>query len=205
MIRAVVLDWGGVIQRTVGRAPREELERELGLPLGGVGRAGFESAVFRQASTGRCGADVAWAAIAASVGWPPECVDEFVERFFAGDQIDGALVELIYRLRARGLRVGLLSNAPPGRSGGASPAGRWGMEDLFDAQVFSYQVGALKPDPCMYEAILAALGVEAREALFIDDSPINVEGARAAGMEAVRFVGTEALVEELRRRGLGEA
>jgi len=202
MIRAIIFDWGGVIQRTEDKAPRAELDRELGLPAGGVERAVFESAIFQEASLGRCSADAAWAAIAASVGWPAERVGEFVERFFAGDRIDQALVRLIRELRARGYRVGLLSNAPPGRAANSSPAGRWGMEDLFDAQVFSYQVGALKPDPRTYQAILNTLGVKAQEALFVDDSPANVAGARAAGMAAVRFVGTTALMEELRKEGL---
>ena len=202
MIRAILFDWGGVIQRTEDKAPRAELDRELGLPPGGVERAVFGSVVFQEASLGRCSADAAWAAIATSLGWPAERVDEFLERFFAGDRIDEALVRLIRELRARGYLLGLLSNAPPGRAASFSPAGRWGMEGLFDAQVFSHQVGALKPDPRTYQAILTALGVKAQEALFVDDSPANVAGARAAGMVAVRFVGTVALIEELKKEGL---
>lgn len=193
-MKAIIFDWGGVIQRTEERAPREALERELGLPPGGVERAVFESEIWQRASIGQCSAEEAWGAIVAALGWPPQRVDEFVERFFAGDRVDERLVQLIRDLRARGLRVGLLSNAPPGRKHSASAAGRWGMEGLFDAQVFSYQVGALKPHPSMYVAILAALGVEAREALFVDDAPANVEGARAVGMRAVRFTDAEALI-----------
>lgn len=200
MIRAVIFDWGGVLQRTEDQAPRAELERKLGLSPGELERAVFESLPFREACLGKRSADEAWAAIVVSLGWPVERVDEFVERFFAGDRVDEKLVQLIHMLRAGGYRVGLLSNAPPGRASGASPAGRWGMDGLFDAQVFSYQVGALKPHPCTYRAILAALGVEAHEALFVDDSPANVEGAKAVGITAVRFVGTEALIRELSLR-----
>ncbi len=202
MSRALVFDWGGVIQRTHTWEPRHALDRELGLPAGSVERAVFESSVWELASTGGCSADEAWDAIVASLGWPEGRLSEFVERFFAGDRVDQDLVRLVRWLRARGVKVGLLSNAPPGRSSSQSASARWGMEGLFDAQVFSYQVGALKPDPHMYRAILEALDVSAREALFVDDAITNVQGALAVGMQAVHFCGVDALLRELVHHGL---
>ena len=64
---------------------------------------------------------------------------------------------------------------------------RAGLLDLFDAAVISTQVGAIKPDPRMYEAILAALKLPAEECLFVDDRPCNLEGAVRAGMRAVQM------------------
>jgi len=219
MISALIFDWGGVIQRTASHEARHGLDAQLGLAPGSVERAVFESDIWREASVGRCDADVAWRAIVASLGWPAERVDEFVERFFAGDEVDPELVACIRFWRTQGLKVGLLSNAPPPWQVGAKhlpddPAKvesvnsqtlrpyNWGMDGLFDAQVFSYQVGALKPDPRMYRAILAALDVPAEESLFIDDAPANVLGALKAGMGAVRFVGVDALLQHLACLGL---
>jgi len=201
MIEAVVFDWGGVIQRTEDPAPRRRLDRELGLPHEGVERAVFESEAWRLASTGCMSADQAWAEIVAGLGYPG-AVRAFVEAFFAGDRVDDELVALIGDLRRRGVRVGLLSNAIPPRQGGDSPAGRWGRAGLFDAQVFSYEVGVLKPDPRMYLAILEALSVAAPNAFFVDDAAANVEGARAVGLAAWRFTGTDDLLGELARLGL---
>jgi HAD superfamily hydrolase (TIGR01509 family) len=205
-IRATLWDWGGVIQRTVDPAPRRELEGELGLRPGELERAVFGSHVWDLASTGRRSADEAWEAIAGSLGIAPEGIDRFVERFFAGDRVDEALVALIRRLRDARVRVGLLSNAPPGRSATArataSAAARWGMDGLFDVQVFSYQVGALKPDPRMYRAALRALHVAPAETVFIDDALANVAGARALGIDAIPFRGVPGLLDALRKRGL---
>jgi putative hydrolase of the HAD superfamily len=200
-VRAVIFDWGGVMQRTIDHAPRQRLDDELGLPRGGVERAVFESDVWEQASIGRCSGDEAWETIAAGLGLPPEDVDEFVRRFFGGDRVDDEMVHLVRRLREQGLAVGLLSNAPPGRTS-AGAAARWGMDDLYDVQVFSYEVGALKPDPRTYKTVLAALDVAAHEALFIDDAPANIEGARAVGMDAIHFGGVDALLRELIGRGV---
>ncbi|MHB1293586.1 MAG: HAD family hydrolase [Anaerolineae bacterium] len=202
MIQGVVFDWGGVIQRTLDHGPREELDRLLGLPAGGTEEAVFGSAVWERASRGACSAEEVWGVIAAGLGLNPERVGWFVERFFAGDRIDERLVALIRHLRGQGLRVALLSNASPALKGNTSPIARWGMDGLFDVQVFSYQVGALKPDPRTYAAAIAALGLPAEALLFIDDAPANVEGARAAGMDAIHFHGVDALWGALRARGL---
>lgn len=203
-VRAVLFDWGGVIQRTVSGAPRLALDAELGLPPGSVERAVFASAVWQQASTGRCDGDSAWEDIAAQLGWPAKRLDELVTRFFQGDVVDEELVALIRRLRRSGLKVGLLSNAPlpRERAGSAAAAGRWGMDGLFDAQVFSCEVGALKPDPRTYQAALAALAAAPGETVFIDDVLANVRGAHALGIDALLFGGVASLRRELAQRGL---
>jgi HAD superfamily hydrolase (TIGR01509 family) len=61
------------------------------------------------------------------------------------------------------------------------------LDGLFDAVVISAQIGVMKPAPGAFQAILDRLGVGAPDAVFIDDFPPNVEGARAAGMQAIHF------------------
>ena len=201
MIRALVFDWGGVIQRTEEPAPRQALEAELGLAPGGLDRAVFGSDVWALASTGRCSVVAAWSQIVASVGFDGG-VRAFVERFFAGDRLDPRLLDLIRRCRSEGYRLALLSNAPPPLESGRTVLARWGDPSLFDVQVFSYQVGVLKPDAAMYRAVLSALGSPAEGALFIDDSPANVAGALRVGMQAVHFAGTDALLHRFCLLGL---
>ena len=74
---------------------------------------------------------------------------------------------------------------------------------LFDGRAFvSAEVGAKKPDIACYTACLARLGVAARATLFVDDSQDNVDGARAAGLEAHTFVDEPTVVDWLARFGL---
>ena len=201
-IRVVLFDWGGVIQRTEDPSVRHELDAELGLSPGSVERAVFESESWMRASLGEDSADKAWGAIVGALGYPMARIDDFVTQFFGGDSVDDRLVQLVRQLRARGIRVGLLSNAIPDRSNGSCAADHWGMDGLFDAQVFSYRVGCLKPDPRTYRAALASLRAVAAETLFIDDSPENVVGARRLGMRSVRFCSTVALFDALCAYGL---
>jgi HAD superfamily hydrolase (TIGR01509 family) len=67
---------------------------------------------------------------------------------------------------------------------------------------FSYEFAAKKPDPLSYTRLLDRLGVKPGEAWFIDDKPINVEGALAVGLKAHHFVDHEGLVSAARLIGL---
>jgi 2-haloacid dehalogenase len=71
----------------------------------------------------------------------------------------------------------------------------------FDGIVVSGNEGLLKPDREIFELFFARYGVAPETAVFIDDSLYNVEGARAAGMQALHFTSPEALARDL--RGLG--
>lgn len=72
-----------------------------------------------------------------------------------------------------------------------------GMLQLFDAAVISTQVGAIKPDARMYEAILKALDAQPGDCLFVDDRACNLEAARALGMNAVQMARPACLPEVL--------
>ena len=86
-------------------------------------------------------------------------------------------------LRERGLRLAVVSNfdsrLPP-------LLDTLGLAPFFDAVVCSGAVGTAKPDVAIFAHALAALGVEAHEALHVGDSRVNdYDGARAAGIEAL--------------------
>ncbi|MEM1382929.1 MAG: HAD family phosphatase [Pseudomonadota bacterium] len=76
------------------------------------------------------------------------------------------------------------------------------LKERFRDTVVSAHERLLKPDPAIYRCLLERNGLAAADCIFIDDSPKNVEGARAVGMEAVQFTGPEALAEALRGYGL---
>jgi putative hydrolase of the HAD superfamily len=89
------------------------------------------------------------------------------------------------RLRAAALRIGVVSNFD-----GRLPVilAALGLAPLVDRVVWSSRVGAAKPDPAIFHAAVAALGVAPAEALHVGDDPrADVEGARAAGLRALRI------------------
>lgn len=72
----------------------------------------------------------------------------------------------------------------------------------FDDFVLSYQVGALKPEPEIYQEAIQRAGCRPDECFFTDDIAVNVEAARNHGMDAVQFLSAEQLEQELKARGL---
>ena len=66
----------------------------------------------------------------------------------------------------------------------------------------SGDVRLLKPDIAIYTTHTASFGLEPAATLFIDDSPANVEGAKAAGWQAVHFSGADKLKGDLAALGI---
>jgi 2-haloacid dehalogenase len=79
-------------------------------------------------------------------------------------------------------------------------------EDAFFSRfrdiVVSGEEKLLKPDPAIYFRALDRFGLKPAEALFVDDRAINVEGARAVGMQAHLFTTAEDLRTRLKADGL---
>ncbi|MGI8710823.1 MAG: HAD family hydrolase [Acidimicrobiales bacterium] len=71
----------------------------------------------------------------------------------------------------------------------------------FDRLLFSWRLGAAKPDPAAYAAVTDALGIAPRSVFFADDSEPNVDGARAAGWTAHHFTTVDALRLDLAESG----
>jgi putative hydrolase of the HAD superfamily len=57
--------------------------------------------------------------------------------------------------------------------------------DLFDVVVDSCEEGIRKPDPEIYLRTAERLFVEPNQCVFLDDSAVNVDAAKAVGMRGV--------------------
>ncbi|MCB1426048.1 MAG: HAD family phosphatase [Zhengella sp.] len=63
-------------------------------------------------------------------------------------------------------------------------------------------IGVIKPDRAIYDQHANTFGLDPAASLFIDDSPKNVEGARAAGWQALHFTGAGPLRADLQHLGV---
>ena len=92
-------------------------------------------------------------------------------------------VRTLRELRARGLRLGLISNAD------TMEAAAWPespLAGLFDAEIFSCDIGWMKPDLEIYRACLDRMCLGADECLFVGDGGSDeLIGAKSAGLTTV--------------------
>lgn len=91
-------------------------------------------------------------------------------------------VGLLQGLRARGCRVGLLSNTGIDLR---PRLGDLGLLAYFDTVVLSFEEGLVKPDPRIFRLAADRLAVPASECLFVGDTPHTDGGAVHAGMTSL--------------------
>jgi putative hydrolase of the HAD superfamily len=196
-VRAVIFDLGGVVFPSPFEA-FDAYDHEHGLPVGSV------RALIRVSSeTG------AWAALergeltmtqfhdaleseAQLAGFALEA-EKLMQRVGAGFGPRPAMLRAIHRIRDAGIATAALTNnwiAPDG------DGSRFG-ELSFDVVVESAVEGLRKPDPRIYELVLARLGVAAEHCVFLDDLGINLKPARAMGMTTIKVVDPAQALAEL--------
>ncbi len=182
-VRAIFFDLGGVIIRTDYQAPREHLAERLNTTYEDLNRIVFDNESSRQASIGAITTEAHWEWVTRRLGRPASESQAIREEFFAGDVVDLELIAFIRTLRPR-YKTGAISNAWPDTR---QDLVHKKIDTAFDELIISAEVGVMKPDPQIYHIALEKLGVAAHEAIFIDDTPDNVDAARALGMAGIRF------------------
>jgi putative hydrolase of the HAD superfamily len=125
-------------------------------------------------------------------------LEGFGERYFEHLHPNEEMIELMRRLRDRGLRMALLTNnvrewEPLWR------AKLPDIDEIFEVVVDSAFVGMRKPEPGIYELTLERLGdgVSAADCLFVDDIEANCEMAVELGMTAVHYRDPEQAIREI--------
>ena len=118
-------------------------------------------------------------------------LDRFLEAEHAAWEparlLDSSAHALLDALRARGLGVGLVSNAFDPEWLLLRDLGRMGLSERLDVAVFSSAVGVRKPHPAIFERALEGLGVAPEDALFVGDRLFeDVRGAGELGMTTVQ-------------------
>ena len=116
----------------------------------------------------------------------------------AGFTPDDEVLDVVDRVTAR--RALLTNNGPVVEEmmhGVLAP-----VADRCDPVLLSYHLGAVKPSRSIFDRAAEQCSAAPDELLLVDDSPSNVDGARAAGWDAIRFDGVPELTTELTARGL---
>ncbi|AIF47013.1 beta-phosphoglucomutase [Dyella japonica] len=195
-LQAVIFDLDGVIADTavVHRAAWERLAREIGAPFD-------EDIAARMKGVDRRGSlDILLERAPRAYGEQEKCELEarkngyYVERIesFGPDQLLPGARDAVESVRAAGLRIGLASasrNAP-------LLLERLGIAPLFDYIVDAARIERSKPDPEIFLAAAAGLGVPPEACLGVEDAAAGVDSIHAAGMVAIGMG---------RREDLGEA
>ncbi|MFI6859510.1 HAD family hydrolase [Streptomyces sp. NPDC050421] len=180
----VILDIGGVLELTPQTGWVQRWSERLQLSPGTVHER--MSDVWQAGSIGSISEREVHEQLAARLGLDGPQVEALMADLWA-EYLGTPNEELIAYVRGlRGkCRLGILSNSFVGAR--ERETALYGFDELVEEIVYSHELGIEKPDPRAFEAACAALGVRSESCLFIDDFAVNVEAARAVGMQAHLF------------------
>ena len=183
MIRAIIFDFDGLILETEGPSYQswEAVYRSFGLDLPfstwstiiGTTQGGFDPLFELQKQVQ---GKVEWEAVELQRQASEQALIE------AQPLLPGVL-QYMQDARRLGLKIGLAS----------SSSCRWVMGHLnrlslngyFDCVCASDDVQRVKPHPELYQAVLHRLGIQAIEAIALEDSPNGIQAAKSAGVYCV--------------------
>ena len=199
-IRAVAFDFGGVLAHFI-----EETTLCHMADAAGAASEVFSAALWEHRADydrGALDAGAYWGAVLDGCGSvePREAtVEVLLELDSIGwSRINPATLRWARALKQHGYRTLIISNM-------AAPTydmvirGQLWMKH-FEYVVISGWIGINKPDPGIFRRATTDLGLEPSEVLFVDDTPRNVDGARAAGLHALGFTDPDSLAAELAKQ-----
>ena len=107
--------------------------------------------------------------------------------------------DLLTRLKAKGYRLYGLTNWSEAVY---DVIGKFDILRMMDDRLISSEEIMIKPDVAIYDRLCEKFGLVKEECLFTDDKQINIDGARAAGINAVLFTDARQYEEDLKRYGV---
>jgi len=194
--RALILDFGGVIARTMYET-HDLTERALGLPPGTLTwRGPFDpdnDALWRTRQAGKITRYTYWNERAREVGaLVGENWTEFAQFVRAARGTNPATIvrpefhTAMEKARSTGAKLAILANGFDILYG-ADILEKLPFLSVFDVIVDAKFTEIQKPDPRAYQIVVDALKVPARHCIFIDDQLPNIDGAAALGMKTIHF------------------
>jgi putative hydrolase of the HAD superfamily len=207
-LRAVVIDWGGVMTNPLTETVVAWLAAD------GIDRASY-SKVMRAWVTqaydpdgvsnpihalerGECTNEEFEQLLAAEItlaDGSPVLAAGMLARMFAATVPDEGMYDMLRAVRRAGFRTALLSN-----SWGGLDYPRELFPELFDVVVISGEQGMRKPEERIFRRATELLGLEPAECVFIDDIEANITAAEAIGMTGIHHhdaVSTKARLSDL--------
>lgn len=127
------------------------------------------------------------------IGLTPEQIES---KYWGGSiKVESAINWLMELKKSDKYKIGILSNVGHGFFNSYFSESQ--QKELFDTVVLSSDVDMAKPEIGIYQLTADRLGVKLSECVMIDDAYLNIDAAKAAGMQGVWFISTGQAIDDL--------
>lgn len=193
-VKTVIFDLDGVLRRPISSGQVARIEQKCGITPGSIERHARSDDLIDDLTLGRITRE--------------EWIGEIGHRLGSSQAVklwsqlpleaNDDVLKLVRELRESGAGTAILTN---GTDTVREEISRLGIEGAFDRIINSAEIGVRKPEPAAYRRALDDLSTRPSQALLVDDSPFNIEGARRVGMHGLLFVNPLQLKLELVHHG----
>jgi putative hydrolase of the HAD superfamily len=199
-VKAVIFDWGGTLTpwHTVDHDALWLGVCEQHLPHDEAAQSATrlraaEATLWELSGQEHLSATLADVAGSAGVTLPPAFWDSYYAQWDPHTYTDPEAAPLLRELRARGVKIGVLSNTMWPRSAHERVFERDNVADLIDGAVYTSEIPWTKPHPEAFRAAMNAIGVDdPASCVFVGDRPFDdIYGAKRAGMRAVLIANSD--------------
>ena len=199
-IKAVVFDFGGVIELYEGGKFVQSIAEYIGVPY-----ADFRDEYFRYNYLANV-ENMPWEEMVLKVvsifnkdKAKEEGIKEIVREKSENRNLNTELVSYFPKLKKLGLKTGIFSNS---NSILRERLKEYGLLELADVLVISGEIGHQKHHKEAFQVLLEKLQLRPEEVIFIDDTPRSLEKADEIGYIPILFKGNEQLKADLKKMGI---
>lgn len=200
MITAIIFDLGGILVPEAGNSIQEGMAMYLAIPQKSL--AEFTAPLKAKLTTGEMTLHEMYDSLAKSRGFSLAADDMLKRHFELYEQHQTArdtnIFWLVEKLKQNYI-VPCLTNTEEEI---ADYNKQHGLFDIFHRAFISTDMGMKKPDRNIYDAVIKELGCRPADAIFIDDNPDYIQGARQAGIDSILYKGFEQLTQKLSSYGV---
>lgn len=93
----------------------------------------------------------------------------------------------LHALKKMGMKLGIVTNTNDPTSRKLAWFAPHGIDQLWDGFATSCALNAIKPEPAIYLAALAPMGLQPHDAVFVGHSASELAGAKALGIRTISF------------------
>ena len=203
-LRALVVDWGGVLTGSVDSGVQKFLDSEtfdlgayeavMGRWFGEIGRIEARMNPIHALERGELSGpdfEQQLAREMSEISGVQYDAAGLLQRMFQHFEHAHEMYALVRRAKERGIATALLSNS------WANDYPREMWQDMFDVVVISGEVGLRKPEPEIFHLTTDRLGLQPAQCVFVDDLKHNIAAAVALGWVGVHYVTYEQTAQEL--------
>lgn len=197
--KAIGFDYGGVLAGKPAKGFNQEIQDLLGLSEDEYKVIYFKH--YKKSNRGEISWEELWKTILEELGQSEKWQD-FLKISNAQVKklktINQDLVNLIDTLKAKGYKVGILSN----NSKEVAEYIRLKLSDHVDVIRVSAETRFVKPESASFKDFAKALGIDLSQLIFIDDSENSLKTAKECGFTDILYRNYDQLVQDLQKLGI---